>query len=149
MMSERKEASKNTITDLNLVQDGDCTLPPGRRIRSWDSWQTSSWTEQYFFFLVQRCHSACRKFSLLAIDGRCRQRHRAPHFLMHSCCAVSLQSCCQSVQSHIDLHALAWLKTRSTLSAFRPKTFTPRPRRNVVHLAEPHTTHGHSFLAFS
>ena len=23
------EASKNTITDLNLVQDGDSTLPPG------------------------------------------------------------------------------------------------------------------------
>ena len=50
---------------------------------------------------------------------------------MHSCCAVSLQSCCQSVQSHIDLHAPAWLKPkpRSTPSAFRPETFTPHPRR--------------------
>ena len=26
------KASKNTITDLNLVPDGDPTLPPGRRI---------------------------------------------------------------------------------------------------------------------
>ena len=47
----------------------------------------------------------------------------------HSCCAVSLQSCCQSVQSHIDRHAPAWLKPRSTLSAFRPKTFTPHSLR--------------------
>ena len=54
--------------------------------------------------------------------------YRAPLFLMHSCCAVSLQSCCQSVPSHIDLHAPAWLKPRSTVSAFRPKTFTPHPR---------------------
>ena len=38
-------------------------------------------------------------------------------------------TCCQSVQSHIDLHAPAWLKSRSTLSACRPKTFTPHPRR--------------------
>ena len=26
------KASKNTITDLNVVQDGDSTPPPGRRI---------------------------------------------------------------------------------------------------------------------
>ena len=34
-------------------------------------------------------------------------------------------TCCQSVQSHIWHHAPAWLKSRSTLSALRPKTFTP------------------------
>ena len=50
---------------------------------------------------------------------------------MHSCCAVSLQSCCHGVQSHIVLHAPAWLKSRSTLVAFRPKTFTHHPRRTI------------------
>ena len=54
------KASKNTTTDLNLVQDGDSTHPPGRRIhlrhrtgsrtstgsQIEDSRQTSSWTEQ-------------------------------------------------------------------------------------------------------
>ena len=38
-------------------------------------------------------------------------------------------TCCQSVQSHIWPHAPAWLKSRSTLSALRPKTFTPHPHR--------------------
>ena len=38
------KASKNTITDLNFVQDGDSIL--WKSNRSWDSWQTSSWTEQ-------------------------------------------------------------------------------------------------------
>ena len=61
-----------------------------------------------------------------------RHTHRARHFLMHSCCAVSWQSCCQSVRSHIDLHTLAWLKSRSTLSAFRPKPSSSA--RHVVHL---------------
>ena len=142
------KASKNTITNLNLVQDGDSTLPPGRRIHlghhTANKAATGSQIEAgirvkhhpglniKFFFFVQRCHFACRKFNLLAVDGECRQTtNGAPHFLMHSCCAVSLQSCCQSVQSHIDpthLHG-SRLMSRSTLSAFRPKTFTTHPRR--------------------
>ena len=75
------------------------------------------WTV-FFHLCSERCHFACPKFHLLAIDGGCRQHtYRAPHFLMHSCCTDSLQSCCHSVQSHMDFHAPAWLKSRSTLSA--------------------------------
>ena len=128
-LDQHLEASKNTITDLNLVPDGDSTLPPGRRIhlrqRTGQKAATGSQIEAGVrgkhhpglnsnFFFVQTCHFACRKFYLLAIDGGVdRHTYRAPHFLMHSCCAVSLSSCCQSVQSHIDLHAPAWLKSRS------------------------------------
>ena len=71
--------------------------------------------------------------------------YRAPHFLMHSCCPHLFFYCCQSVQSHIDwLHALEWLKSRRTLSALRSKkTHTSSLSRNVVHLAEGDSTHGH------
>ena len=61
-----------------------------------DSWQTSSWTEQYFFssLIVQRCHFACRKINLLAIDGVCKQyTYRAPLFS----CTVVAQSRCSHV----------------------------------------------------
>ena len=46
---------------------------------------------------------------------------------MHRCCAVSLQSSCQSVQSHIDLHAPSWLhRAKSyTLQNLTPRTGTP------------------------
>ena len=57
--------------------------------RSWDSWQTSSWTEQYFsfFFFAQRCHFACRRFNFLAVDGGAdRHTYRAPPSLTHSRC---------------------------------------------------------------
>ena len=79
------KASKNTITDLNLVQDGDPTLLPGRRIhprhRTGSRTATGSQIDagicgkhhpglnSNFFFFVQRCHFACRKFNLLAIEG--------------------------------------------------------------------------------
>ena len=87
--------------------------------RSWDSWQTSSWTEL-----------ACLKLiiSWRSTGGVDRHTKRAPHFLMHKCCAVSLQSCCQSVQSNSG--------PRSTLSAFRPKTFTPNPRRTMSYVLQ-------------
>ena len=105
------KASKNTLTDLNLVQDGDSTLPPGRRIhlrhRTGSRAATGSQFEagirgkhhpglnSNLFVFVQRRHFACRKFNLLTIDGRCRQTHLPrTSVLMHSCCAVSLQSCC-------------------------------------------------------
>ena len=140
------KASKNTITDftsyrmaiLPFLQDDafifDITLATKQRleVKSKLGFVANiilDWTVKFSVF-VQRCHFACRKGNLLAIDGGVdRHTYRAPHFLMHSCCAVSLQSWCQSVQSHIDLHAPAWFKSRSTLSAFRPKTVTPDPRR--------------------
>ena len=69
--------------------------------RSWGSWQTSSWTEQYFFFFVQRCYFACLKFNLLAIDGACRQHtYRAPRFSHAQLLHRLVFTCCQSVQSH-------------------------------------------------
>ena len=97
------KASKNTITDLNLVQHGDSVLLPGRRIHlrhhTGNQAATGSQIEtgirgkhhhgldNNFSFSVQRCHFACRKLILLAIDGVCRQHtYRAPHFLVHSCC---------------------------------------------------------------
>ena len=66
----------------------------------------------------------------------CVNRHIycAPHFLMHSCCTgVSLFGC-QCKQPHNDHHSLAWLKSRSTSSAFRPKTFTPHLRRAMSYI---------------
>ena len=111
--------------------------------RSWDSWQTSSWTEQIF----SSCSEMSFRLPEIQSPGNLRgnfvDRHtcRAPRFLMHSCCAVSLQSCCQSVQSHIDLHAPAWLKPRSTLSAFRPKTLTPHHRRAMSYTLQNLTPH--------
>ena len=56
---------------------------------TWDSWQTSS---------------ACQNFNLLENrrGGSKQYTCRAPFLLMHSCCAVLLQSSCHSVQSHID-----------------------------------------------
>ena len=53
-----------------------------------------------------------------------RHTYRAPHFPMDSCCTAVFFTCCQSVQSHIDFHALAWLESRNTLSPFRAKSFT-------------------------
>ena len=63
-LDQQCEASKNAITDLSLVQDGDSILPPKpthsspssnwqpssdwKSTWSWDSWHTSSWTVQYF-----------------------------------------------------------------------------------------------------
>ena len=54
---------------------------------------------------------------------------------------VVAQTCCQSVQSHIDPHALARLKSRGTLSAFRPKTLIPHRAISYTlpHLMTPHT----------
>ena len=55
--------------------------------KSWDSWQTSSWTEQFFL-----------TFSCLAIDGVCRQIH-LPHATFSH--AQSLHRLLASVYSHI------------------------------------------------
>ena len=72
-------------------------------IWSWDSWKSSSWMEQWILLsLFQWCHFACRKFDLLAIDGRCQQLHV---FHMHSCCTVILP---QTSRTNFTHHA--WLK---------------------------------------
>ena len=108
------KALKNTVIDLKLPHDGDTILLP-RRIRwqatsdwkstwSWDSWQTSPWTEQYFFFncseISIRLPEIC---NLLAIDGVCRQTHLPRTTFSHAQMLHRLVfTCCQSVQSHID-----------------------------------------------
>ena len=63
------------------------------------------------FFFVQRCHFACRKFNLLAIDGVCRQRTTFSHaqslhrrFFLLSECAVTHWppcTCIAQVTKHI------------------------------------------------
>ena len=65
-----------------------------------------------FSLIVQTCHFALAGNLVSWQSTGSVERHtcRAPH------CAVSLQSCCQCVQSHID-------------SAFRPKTRTPHSHR--------------------
>ena len=71
---------------------------------SWDSWISSSWTEQSFFLLNFLLYTSLGNRWVRGREGEvCEQcTYRAPLFLMHSCCAVVSQSCCQSVQSHID-----------------------------------------------
>ena len=53
--------------------------------------------------------------------------HRISH--VQSLHRLGFFTCYHSAQSHVDLHAPAWLKSRSTLSAFRPETFAPHHRR--------------------
>ena len=72
----------------------------------------------------------------------CRQTH-----LPRTSSAQSPFSCCQSVQSHIDLHAPACPKHIVRVSP--SGIHTPSSSSHVVHLAEPDTTHEHSFLTFS
>ena len=115
---------------------------------SWDSWQTSSWTGQYFSLSRDVISLAGNLISWQSMVV-CRQTHLPRTTFSH---AQSLHrrvfTCCQTVQSHIGLHAPAWLKTRNTLSAFHPKTFTPHPRRAMSYNFQ-NLTHGHSFLTFS
>ena len=137
--------SKNTITDLNFAQDGDSIHPPGRRIhlrhRTGNKAATGSQIEagirgKHHPGLNSNFASLFRdviSFSGDLISWQptgCVDRHtyRALHILMHSSCTVSMQSCCQSVQSHIDpkhLHG----SSHEAQSAFHPKTFTPHTRR--------------------
>ena len=100
-----------------------------------------------FFFLFRET------MYFLAIDGgECRQHtYRAPHFLMHSCgtdvfffhllseCSVTRWPPC-TFMAQVTKHIVC----------VSPKNIhTSSSSRNVVHLAEPGTTHGHSFLTFS
>ena len=67
--------------------------------------------------------------------------------VMHSCCAVSLQCCCQSVHSDNDPMHLA--QVTKHIVCVSPKNIHTSSR-NIVHLAAlDDTTHGHSFLTFS
>ena len=128
------KASKNTITDLNLVQNDDSTLPPRRRIhlrhqtgnkaatgrsnRSWDSWQTSSDTP-----------NAQNNFSYTVVaQSRCSLVVR-----VYSRILTSMQVHGSNQEAHV---------------CFSPpqKKHASSSSRNVVHLAEPDTTPMHSIL---
>ena len=67
--------------------------------------------------------------------------HRAPRFLMHSCCAVSWQSCCQSVHSHIDPMHLHGSSHEAHCLRFAPKTLTHHRAISYTlpHLMTPRT----------
>ena len=97
--------------------------------------------------IVQRCHFACRKCNLLAIDEVCRQHtYRAPHFLMHSCCTDLFYLMSECAQSHIDpmhlqgssheAHCLRFAQKHSHLIA---QCRTPcRTRRDHARALLPH-----------
>ena len=165
------KASKNTITDLNLVQDGDSTLPPGRRIhlpqRTGSNAATGSQIEagicgKHHPGLNSNFSSLFRDIILLAgnltswqsTEGVDRHTYRAPHFLMHSCWAVSFRSLVVRVYSH-HMNSSAHmrgsraqrLETEAHLCV-APQN-TSYSSRHVLHLADLDTTHEHSFLTFS
>ena len=160
------KASKNTITDLTVPQDGDTILPPRRiRLRHHTGNQAATGSQlgarirgkhhpglgSNFFssLIVLRCHFACRKINLLAIDGWCRQHtKRAPHFLMHSCCTDFFLLVVR-VHSHTLTPCTCMAQVTKQFVCVSPKN-THTSSRNAVHLAAlDDTTHGHSFITFS
>ena len=120
--------------------------------RSWDSWPTSSWTEQDFsvFFFVLRCHFACRKCNLLALDGECRQTHLPRTTFSHAQLLHRrvLYLLSESTVTHWPPCTCMAQVTKHTVCVPPKNIHTSSSSRNVVHLAEPDSTHRHSFLAF-
>ena len=115
--------------------------------------QLGAGTEQTFFssLIVQRCHFACRKFTLLAINGAggVRQHtYRAPHFS----CTVVAQTCfyllSECTVAHLNPCTCMAQVTKHIVCVSPKNTYTSS--RNVEHLpALDDTKHGHSFLTFS
>ena len=161
------KASKSTITDLNARTGWrfypSCRTTHASSSSNWqpssdwksnwsrDSWQTSSWTEQYFFFF--NCSEMSFRLPEIESPGNrrvCRQHtHRAPHLLMHSCC-TDLFFLVVRVCSHTLTPCTCMAQVTKHIVCVSPKNIpNPSSSRTVVHLAEPDTTHGHSFLTFS
>ena len=110
---------KNTIIDLNLVQDGDSVFPPGRRIHLRHQHGNKAATGNQIGPGIRGKHHPAlnsgfflqlfRDVILLARNliswqsTRCvdRHTHRAPHLLMHSCC-TDVPLLVVRVYSHID-----------------------------------------------
>ena len=159
------KASKQTTTDLNLAQHGDSILLPGRihlRLHTGNKAAIGSEIEarirgkhhprlnSNIFFFVQRCHYACWKFNLLAIDGECRQtqlpRTTFSHAqLLHRRVSLSVRVYSHTLTSmhlHGSSHEAHCLHLAQNIH-------NSSSSRNVVHHAEPDTTHGHSLLTFS
>ena len=78
-----------------------------------------------------------------------RHTYRAPHFLMHSCC-TDLFLLVVRVYNHTLTPCTCMAQVTKHIVCVSPRNIhTSSSSRNVVHLAEPDTTHGHSFLTFS
>ena len=57
--------------------------------KSWNSWRSSSWTEQQWFLSSEMMFFFdCRKANSLAIDGGCRQIH-LPHAHIFTCTVIA------------------------------------------------------------
>ena len=97
----------NNFDDVNFVQDGDSTFPPGRRIhlrqrigsRTASGGQIEAGIRGKHH--LQRCHFACPKFNLLAMDrgGVDRHTYRTTFShaqLLRSCFAVLLSCTCMA-----------------------------------------------------
>ena len=102
-LDQQFEGLENTITDLNLVHDGDPTLPPGRRIhlRHRTGSRTATGSQIEGGIRGKRHHGLNSNFSSLfrdvislagnliscqSTEGVDGHTYRAPHFLMHSRC---------------------------------------------------------------
>ena len=102
--------------------------------RSWDSWQSSFWTEHFFPSLFRDVISlAGNLISWQSTECVDRHTYRALHFLMRSCCAVSLQARC-SLVVRVYSHTLTSMHLHGASHEahclrFVQKTFTPHPRR--------------------
>ena len=158
------KALRNTILDLKLPQDGDTIFPPPRiHLRHHDGNQAATCgqlgtgirgnhhpglnSDFFVLQLFQRCHFACQKLNLLAIDGGCKQHtYRAHVSLMPSCCPVIL-----SLTSRTDLTHHAWLQTREsrcTLLVSLPQNIHTPSRNVACRTSLDDTEHGHSFLTY-
>ena len=165
---------KSTYIDLMLLQDGDTILLPQPirlHLRHHDGNQaetcgllgtgtrgkSSSWSKQWFFFIVpdEWC-SACWKFNLLAIDGRCdKNTYRAHVFLMRI-----LSACLsQPVVTVVQVVTATLSRTDSTYTRGSSATWSASlclvqksvlvTSRHVVHRTfVGHTGHVHSFPIF-
>ena len=111
--------------------------------------------QNFSSLIVHRCHFACWKLHLLAIDGRRRRRRKSVgstptvHFkkkqLLHRLVLFAVR-----VYSHTLAPCTCMAQVTKHFVCVSPnKIHTLSSSRNVVHLAEPDTTHGHSFITFS
>ena len=113
------------------------------------------WTVIFFdSFQMTDFYFACRKFTLLAIDGGCKQYTvRAYVFLLfffQRACPSLLSQLSRYVQPHS--HALsprtAWLKTQGTLFVSCAENSHSSSRNFIRCTSLDCTEHGHSFLIF-
>ena len=166
-MINNLKASKNTITDLKLVQNGDSTLPPGRYIHLRHHTGNQAATGSQLGAGIRGKHHPglnsdfffnCSEMSFRMLDisslGNRRRRvdSTSTAHLIFSC-TVLAQTCfflLSECTVHIDpMHLHGSSHTKHSVCVSHQKTHTSSSSRNIVHLAALDvTTHGHSFLTF-